>query len=401
MRRSDQPLNQRLVLGIPEIARDRLLVARLDEPPVRIAARRRDGAAQAPQVVADARLLHLDHVRAELAEQRRAERCRQVGRQIEDTDAVERGAGVGHADHLAPLVLGSAGPGADRRASRPERTPMKAMLARAWGEPATLEYADVPVPRPNAGEVVIEVRAIGCNYPDILIVQGKYQHRPELPFSPGFEVAGIVCGVGAGVTEVGLGERVFATMAWGGYAEVVAVDQRHVYALPDFMTFEEGAVFGLAYQTAWCGLVHRAALRRGETLLVHAAAGGTRLRAGQLGPTLRGKVIAHAGSTAKLEIARANGADVCIDYRTEAWVERVRRENPRGGAPPLFHPGRGDGFGRPPPGLPLEGPLLLIGFAGGRIAEAATNRVLLKNFSVLGVHWGLYRQRRTITASRW
>ena len=152
---------------------------------------------------------------------------------------------------------------------------MKAMLARAWGEPSTLEYAEAPTPRPNAGEVIIEVRAIGCNFPDILIVQGKYQHRPEFPFSPGCEVAGIVCGVGSGVTQVGLGERVFATMAWGGYAEVVAVDQRHVYALPDFMTFEEGAVFALAYQTAWCGLVHRAALRRGETLLVHAAAGGT------------------------------------------------------------------------------------------------------------------------------
>jgi NADPH2:quinone reductase len=93
--------------------------------------------------------------------------------------------------------------------------------------------------------VIIEVRAIGCNFPDILIVQGKYQHRPEFPFSPGCEVAGIVCGVGSGVTQVGLGERVFATMAWGGYAEVVAVDQRHVYALPDFMTFEEGAVFAL------------------------------------------------------------------------------------------------------------------------------------------------------------
>src|SRR2546425_12567501 len=200
------------------------------------------------------------------------------------------------------------------------------MLARAWGEPSTLESANAPTPRPNAGEVVVEVRAIGCNYPDILIVQGKYQHRPELPFSPGFEVAGIVRGVGAGVTEVGLGERVFATMAWGGYAEVVAVDQRHVYALPDFMTFEEGAVFGLAYQTAWCGLVHRAGLRRGETLLVHAAAGGTGLAGARRGPAPGPRVIATAGSTAKLEIARAYGADVCINYQTEAWVERVSRQ---------------------------------------------------------------------------
>src|SRR3989449_8623750 len=221
---------------------------------------------------------------------------------------------------------------------------MKAMLARGWGEPSTLDYADAPVPRPNPGEVVIEVRAIGCNYPDILIVQGTYQHRPELPFSPGCEVAGIVRGVGAGVTEVGLGERVFATMAWGGYAEVVAIDQRHVYALPDFMTFEEGAVFGLAYQTAWCGLVHRAALRRGETLLVHAAAGGTGLAAVQLGRALGAKGIATAGSTAKLEIARANGADGCIRYRTEAVGERGRRETHGYGAHLFFGPGDGGDF---------------------------------------------------------
>src|SRR5258705_12278505 len=133
-------------------------------------------------------------------------------------------------------------------------------------------------------------------------------------------------------------------MAWGGYAEVVAVDQRHVYALPDFMTFEEGAVFGLAYQTAWCGLVHRAALRRGETLLVHAAAGGTGLAAVQLGRALGARVIATAGSPSKLEVARANGADICIDYRSEAWVERVRRETHGAGADVIFDPVGGDVF---------------------------------------------------------
>ena len=278
---------------------------------------------------------------------------------------------------------------------------MKVMLARAWGDPSTLEYADAPTPRPNAGEVVIEVRAIGCNFPDILIIQGKYQHRPELPFSPGCEVAGIVRGIGAGVTEVGLGERVFATMAWGGYAEVVAVDQRHVYALPDFMTFEEGAVFGLAYQTAWCGLVHRAGLRRGETLLVHAAAGGTGLAAVQLGRALGARVIATAGSAAKLEVARANGADVCIDYRTEAWVERVSRETHGEGAHVIFDPVGGDVFDGSTRCLAFEGRLLVVGFAGGRIGEVAANRVLLKNISVVGVHWGLYRQREPTMVRRW
>src|SRR5207244_1070594 len=255
-------------------------------------------------------------------------------------------------------------------------------------EPSTRDCADAPVPRPNPGEVVIEVRAIGCNYPDILIVQGTYQHRPELPFSPGCEVAGIVRGIGAGVTEVGLGERVFATMAWGAYAEVVAVDQRHVYALPDFMTLEEGAVFGLAYQTAWCGLVHRAGLRRGETLLVHAAAGGTGLAAVQLGRALGARVIATAGSAAKLEVARANGADVCIDYRTEAWVERVSRETHGEGANVIFDPVGGDVFDGSTRCIAFEGRRIVVGFEGGGIGEVAGDVMLVETVSVTGEQRG-------------
>jgi NADPH2:quinone reductase len=278
---------------------------------------------------------------------------------------------------------------------------MKAMLARAWGDPATLEYAEAPTPRPNPGEVLIEVRAIGCNFPDMLIVQGTYQHRPELPFSPGCEVAGIVRGLGPGVTQVGLGERVFATMAWGGYAEVVAVDQRHVYALPDYMTFDEAAAFPLAFQTAWCGLVHRAALRRGETLLVHAAAGGTGLAAVQLGHVLGARIIATAGSAPKLEIARAHGADVGLDYRTDAWIERVNRETNGVGANVVFDPVGGDVFDGSTRCIAFEGRLLLVGFTSGRIADVASNRVLLKNVSVVGVHWGLYRQRDATLVRRW
>jgi len=278
---------------------------------------------------------------------------------------------------------------------------MKAMLARGWGEPSTLEYADAPMPRPQAGEVVIDVRAIGCNFPDILLVRGTYQHRPQFPFSPGFEVAGVVRDIGPGVTEVGLGERVFATLAWGGYAEAVAVDQRHAYALPEFMSYEEGAAFGLAYQTAWCALVQRAALRRGETLLVHAAAGSTGLAAVQLGRALGARVIATAGSPQKLEIAGAAGADVCIDYQTEAWVERVNRETHGQGANVVFDPVGGDVFDGSTRCIAFEGRLLLIGFTSGRIGEVAANRVLLKNISVVGVHWGLYRQREPTMVRRW
>jgi NADPH2:quinone reductase len=167
------------------------------------------------------------------------------------------------------------------------------------------------------------------------------------------------------------------------------------------MTFEEGAVFGLAYQTAWCGLVHRAGLRRGETLLVHAGAGGTGLAAVQLGRALGARVIATAGSAAKLEVARANGADVCIDYRTEAWVERVTRETHGEGANVIFDPVGGDVFEGSTRCLAFEGRLLVVGFAGGRIADVAGNRVLLKNISVVGVHWGLYRQRDATRVRRW
>ena len=275
------------------------------------------------------------------------------------------------------------------------------MLARGWGEPSTLEYADLPMPRPQAGEVVVDVRAIGCNFPDILLVRGAYQHKPQFPFSPGFEVAGVVRDIGAGVTEVGLGERVFATLAWGGYAEAVAVDQRHAYALPEFMTYEEGAAFGLAYQTAWCALVHRAALRRGETLLVHAAAGATGLAAVQLGRALGARVIATAGSREKLDVASAAGADVVIDYQTEAWVERVNRETHGQGANVVFDPVGGDVFDGSTRCIAFEGRLLLIGFTSGRIGEVAANRVLLKNISVVGVHWGLYRQREPTLVRRW
>src|SRR5206468_251146 len=281
-------------------------------------------------------------------------------REVEHGDAVEGHGGVGHAGHLTPAVLGSSRPAS-------EETAMKAVVARMWGEPAMLEYTEVFPPAPRPGQVLIDVKAIGCNFPDILIVQGKYQKKPPLPFSPGAEVAGVVRDVGAGVTQVGIGERVFALMDWGAYAEQVVVDQHHAYALPGFMTFETGAAFGLAYQTAWCGLVRRAALRRGETLLVHGAA----------------------------------GADVLVNYRTEEWIERVKKETDGRGADVIYDPVGGDVFDGSTRCIAFEGRLLVIGFTSGRIAEVATNRVLLKNVSIVGVHWGLYSERDPVLVRRW
>jgi NADPH:quinone reductase len=278
---------------------------------------------------------------------------------------------------------------------------MKAMIARAWGEPSSLEYAEVPTPSPGPGEVRIDARAIGCNFPDILLVQGRYQVKPPLPFSPGHEVAGVVGAVGPGVSDVRPGDRVFAILRWGTYAEAVVAPADRVYRLPDFMTFEEGAAFGLVYQTAWCALVHRTHVRPGETLLIHGAAGGVGLAAVQVGRVLGARVLATAGAPEKLEVARAAGADVVINYRTDDWVERVRRETNGRGADVIYDPVGGDVFDGSTRCIASEGRLLIIGFAAGRIAEAATNRILLKNIDVIGVHWGLYSERDPAIVKRW
>lgn len=278
---------------------------------------------------------------------------------------------------------------------------MKAVVADSWGEPASMRYADVADPEPKAGEVLIDVAAIGCNFPDILIVQGKYQVRPALPFSPGCEVAGTVRSVGDGVAEFLPGQRVIALMTWGAYAERVAVPARDVFALPERLSLDEGAAFGLVYQTSWCALVHRAALRSGETLLVHAAAGGVGLAAVQIGKALGARVIATVGSSAKQEIASAAGADVVIDYRSEDFVARVKAETRGKGADVIYDPVGGDVFDGSTRCIAFEGRLLVVGFAGGRIADIATNRILLKNISVVGVHWGVYRSAAPALLDEW
>jgi NADPH2:quinone reductase len=278
---------------------------------------------------------------------------------------------------------------------------MKAMMARAWGEPSALEYADIPEPTPGPGEVLIDVRASGCNFPDLLMVRGKYQVKPPLPFVPGLEIAGVVSGLGPGVDDVRIGQRVFALIRWGGYASRAVAPVARTYPLPDFMSFEEGAAFGLVYQTSWVALVHRARLTAGQTLLVHGAAGGVGLSAIHIGKTLGARVLATAGSPEKLAIARAAGADVTIDYQTEDWIERVKQETGGAGADVVYDPVGGDIFDGSMRCIAFEGRLLVVGFAGGRIADVATNRVLLKNISIVGVYWGLYNDRHPETVRRW
>ena len=270
---------------------------------------------------------------------------------------------------------------------------MRAMVVEEWGEPKDLKLRELPDPRPGAGEVAIDVRAIGCNFFDILIGQGKYQLRPPLPFSPGGEVAGVVREVGPGVTNVRPGDRVFATLGFGGFATVAIAPESDTVQMPASMSFEHGAGFGVVYQTSYFGLVHRAQLRPGETLLVHAAAGGVGLAAVQIGRALGARVLATAGSVEKLAVAREHGAELAFDYSTPDWVEKVKEATGGKGADVIYDPVGGDVFDLSTKCIAFEGRLLVIGFVSGRIPSIQVNRILLKNFAVVGLHWGAYRKR--------
>jgi NADPH:quinone reductase len=268
---------------------------------------------------------------------------------------------------------------------------MQAMLARQWCDPRDLQLTELPDPTPGVGQVLIDVRAIGCNFFDVLMVQGKYQVRPPLPFAPGGEVAGVVRAVGSGVADFAPGDRVFALLGWGGYASVALAPAAAVTRLPDAMPFEHGAAFGIVYQTSYFGLVYRVNLRAGETLLVHAAAGGVGLAAVQIGRALGARVLATAGSAEKLAVARAHGADAVFDYSSPEWVEEVKRATGGRGADVVYDPVGGDVFDLSTKCIAFGGRLLVIGFASGRIPSIQANRVLLKNIAVVGLHWGAYR----------
>ena len=216
--------------------------------------------------------------------------------------------------------------------------------------------------------------------------------RPPLPFSPGGEVAGVVRAVGADVTAFKVGDRVFATLPWGGYASLALAAESVTVRMPDSMSFEHGAAFGIVYQTSYAGLVDRAALQAGETLLVHAAAGGVGLAAVQIGRALGARVLATAGSAQKLEVAKAHGAEEAYDYSNPDWVERVQRATNGRGADVVYDPVGGDVFDLSTKCIAFGGRLLVVGFASGRIPTIQVNRILLKNIAVIGLHWGAYRQ---------
>ena len=267
---------------------------------------------------------------------------------------------------------------------------MRAVVVDRWMEPAELSVRELPDPVVGPGQLGVDIKAAGCNFFDILIVQGRYQVKPPFPFIPGGEIAGVVNEVGAGVKSFAVGDRVLASAPMGGYADRIAIPAAFAHKMPDAMPFEEGASFPIVYPTSYAGLVFRAALQPGETLLVHAAAGGVGLAAVQIGKALGARVIATAGGADKVRVALEAGADFGIDYNSEDFVERVKEITGGKGADVIYDSVGGDVFDKSLKCIAWNGRLLVIGFAGGTIPSVAANRILLKNVAVTGLHWGAY-----------
>jgi len=270
---------------------------------------------------------------------------------------------------------------------------MKAVLCKQWGTPQDLVLEDFPAPTPQDNEVLIEVKATSVNFPDVLMIAGKYQAKPPFPFIPCGEVGGVIKAVGAQVKHLKVGQRVAALTGIGGMAEEVAVNAMAVVPIPDAMDFATAAAFMVVYGTSHVGLVHRAKLQKGETLLVHGAGGGVGLSAVEIGHHLGAKVIATASSAEKLEAARQKGADFLINYEEEDFVEKVKEYTQGKGADVIYDPVGGDVFDKSMKCIAWEGRLLVVGFAGGRIPQLSTNLVLLKGCSLVGLFWGNYMSK--------
>jgi NADPH2:quinone reductase len=267
---------------------------------------------------------------------------------------------------------------------------MKAILCRAYGPPEQLELADVPAPVPGKGQVLIRVKAAAVNFPDTLVIQGKYQFQPPMPFTPGSDVAGIVEAVGEGVEGVTLGSRVFAFAVWGGFAEQVVCDASAVVPLPEGIDFPVAAAFQMTYNTSYYALTDRAKLHAGETVLVLGAAGGVGLAAVELAKLLGAQVIAAASSPAKLAICRQYGADEAIDYSAEDLRARVKDLTQGKGVDVVYDPVGGPYAEPALRGMAWEGRYLVVGFTAGEIPRIPLNLPLLKGCSIVGVFWGAF-----------
>ena len=271
---------------------------------------------------------------------------------------------------------------------------MRAWQVHELGDPQeALKLEEVEEPEPAPGEVVVEVEAAALNFFDILLCRGEYQERPETPFTPGGEVAGTISSVGEGV-DLEEGLRVIATpFPSGGYAEKVVVPaEGGVFPIPDEMPSEAAAVMHVAYQSAHFGLHRRANLKEGETVLVQAGAGGIGSAAIQLAKAAGARVFSTAGGPEKVEVCKKLGAEVAVDYKEENFVDAVKEATDGRGADVIFDPVGGEVFDLSRRCVAFEGRIVVVGFTSGSIADAPTNHLLIKNYSILGLHWGLYNK---------
>ncbi|TDV36361.1 NADPH:quinone reductase-like Zn-dependent oxidoreductase [Paraburkholderia caballeronis] len=269
---------------------------------------------------------------------------------------------------------------------------MRAIRCNQYGPPDTLTLEDLPDLQPPPGKVVIDVKAASVNFPDVLIIENRYQVKPPLPFTPGAEAAGIVRAVGEGVT-LRPGTRVVAYVGQGGFAEQAIADASACVVLPDRADFATAAAFTLAYGTSHHAVVDRGALRAGETMLVLGAAGGVGLAAVEIGKVLGARVIAAASSDDKLDVCRRHGADATINYATEDLRERVKALTDGKGPDVIYDP-VGGAYAEPAfRSIGWRGRYLVVGFANGEIPKLPLNLALLKGASIVGVFWGDFARR--------
>ena len=273
---------------------------------------------------------------------------------------------------------------------------MLAWQVRELGEPVdVLQLREAPDPQPVPGQILVRVLASAANFPDVLMCRGMYQVRPAMPFTPGVELCGEVAALGEGVSGYAIGDRVIgaSVLPHGGFAELAIMNMATTYAAPTSLDNAESAAFYLGYQTGWFALHRRAHLQPGEALLVHAAAGGVGSAAVQLGKAAGARVIGVVGGPDKAQVARSLGADLVIDRLSEDFVASVKEFTDGRGADVVFDPVGGDAYQRSTKCIAFEGRIVIVGFAGGEVQSAALNHALVKNYSILGLHWGYYNEK--------
>ncbi|GAB3537376.1 NADPH:quinone oxidoreductase family protein [Noviherbaspirillum agri] len=270
---------------------------------------------------------------------------------------------------------------------------MKAILCKSWGLPDTLVVEELPDVVPGPGEVAIDAQAAGVNFPDVLIIQNKYQFKPELPFTPGSELAGVIRSVGEGVTQFKPGDKVLAFVSQGAFAQQIAVPAKMLMPMPPGLDFDTAAAVTLTYGTSHHAVADRAQLKAGETMLVLGAAGGVGLAAIEIGKALGARVIAAASSDEKLAVCKQHGADVTINYSTQDLREAIK-EATAGKGPDVIYDPVGGIYAEPAfRSIAWRGRYLVIGFANGEIPKLPLNLPLLKGASIVGVFWGEFAKR--------